>query len=200
MKWISEHKLVLSVFGAFMALLIFHYISSEKKAENLGVTAKEFAVSDMEDGEEKEKEKEMETSEIFVDVKGAVNNPGMYEAKLGERVMDIIERANGFAENAAQDAVNLAERLKDEMVVYVPKEGEDQVKAVGEQERGALININEASATELLTLPGIGEAKAAAIIDYREQNSGFKEKEELKEISGIGEKTFEKLMDLITVD
>jgi len=198
MKWILEHKLVLSVFGAFMALLIFHYLSSEKKAENLGVTAKEFAVSDMEDGEEKEKE--METSEIFVDVKGAVNNPGMYEAKLGERVMDIIERANGFAENAAQDAVNLAERLKDEMVVYVPKEGEEQVKAVGEQERGALININEASATELLTLPGIGEAKAAAIIDYREQNSGFKEKEELKEISGIGEKTFEKLMDLITVD
>jgi len=196
MKWISEHKFVLSICGAFITLLVFHYITSEKKTENIGVTAEELAVSDIEDGEEKE----VETSEIFVDVKGAVNNPGMYEAKLGERVMDIIERANGFTDNAAQDAVNLAERLKDEMVVYVPREGEEQVKAAGEKEKGALVNINEASTAELLTLPGIGEAKAAAVIDYREQNSGFKEKEELKEISGIGEKTFEKLMDLITVD
>lgn len=196
MKWFSEHKLVLSICGAFIILLAFHYFTSDKKTENLGVTVEELAVPNFEDKEEKE----METRDIFVDVKGAVNNPGMYEAKLGERVMDIIERANGFSGNADQGAVNLAERLKDEMIIYVPLEGEDQVKAAGEEEKDALVNINEASTTELITLPGIGEAKAAAIIDYREQNSGFKEKEELKEISGIGVKTFEKLMDLIRVD
>lgn len=197
MKCITEHKLVLLLSAAIIALLVFHFITSANKTENLGIAAKELPVSDVED-----KEKSGDETEIFVDVKGAVNNPGLYEAQLGERVMDIIARANGFAENAESDAVNLAERLKDEMVVYVPTEGEEQLHtpAGGGNEQGGLININEASAMELMTLPGIGEAKAAAIIEYREQNGGFKEKEELKEISGIGEKTLEKLLDLIRVN
>ena len=116
--------------------------------------------------------------------------------------MDIIERANGFTNEADENAINLAERVDDEMIVYIPKLGEE-LKSVngdaGQNGDTALVNINEANSSQLLTLPGIGEAKASAIMDYREQNGGFKDAAELKEISGIGEKTFEKLKELITV-
>lgn len=151
--------------------------------------------------------------EIIVDVKGAVHKPGVYKAKDGDRVVDIIERAGGLKDSAEEDAVNFAMRVSDEMVLYIPKKGEnvEQLETIAAAQSGGggasgggvsndgKVNLNKASNSELETLPGIGPAKAQAIIDYREQNGPFKAVEDLISVSGIGEKTFEKLKDQITV-
>lgn len=146
---------------------------------------------------------------IFIDVKGAVGKPGVYRAEEGDRVIDAVAMAGGFLPDAMEDAINHAERLHDEMVVYVPflpPEGEAGEAAVPEvpasdgwaQDDGK-VNLNKADAAELMTLPGIGPAKAEAILAHREQNGPFGKPEDLMEITGIGEKTFARLEELITV-
>ncbi len=140
---------------------------------------------------------------IFVDVKGWVQKPGLYEAKDDDRVFDIIELAGGLLEEADENQINFAEKIHDEMVVYIPKIGEifDEVpQGTGTQsKKDEKVNLNKADNTELETLPGIGPAKAAAIIEYREQNGPYQQIEDLKKISGIGPKSFEKLQNLISV-
>ncbi|TRZ37516.1 hypothetical protein CEQ21_18880 [Niallia circulans] len=195
MKWLSEKRLIILLCAALAVFIGYHFVSKQKEAA-AGVELGELSGAGVTEAEEKQE------PDIYVDVKGAVKAPGLYEAKQGERVMDIIERANGFTSEADENAINLAERVEDEMVVYIPEFGEEPKGANGDaKEDGVadLVNINEADSSQLLTLPGIGEAKASAIIDYREQNGGFKDVAELKEISGIGEKTFEKLKELVTV-
>lgn len=144
---------------------------------------------------------------MLVDVKGAVKNPGVYEASEGERVNDIINKAGGILQNGEKNAVNFAMKVTDEMIIYVPYIGEEEEAAIDEASNQAslsssegLININKASETELLELPGVGPSKAAAIIEYREQNGGFSAKEDIKNITGIGEKTYEKLEPLISIN
>ncbi|WP_108669582.1 helix-hairpin-helix domain-containing protein [Peribacillus acanthi] len=153
---------------------------------------------------------DQETPEIIiVDVKGAVVNPGIYPSKDGERVHDIIQKAGGTVDNANINAINLAQKVEDQMVIYVPLIGEETIQSfVGteqatsnvEEKSSEKVNLNMADEMNLQTLPGIGPSKAAAIVEYRNQNGGFKAVEELKNISGIGEKTFEKLKDLISVE
>jgi competence protein ComEA len=146
---------------------------------------------------------------LYTDIKGEVKKPGVYELIPGERVKDAIVKAGGFTENADEKQVNLALKVTDEMIIYIPKIGEElSNSAIAPQANTAAtnsgtnqgkINLNTASSQELTELPGIGPAKAEAIMEYRETNGQFKTIEDLKEISGIGEKTFEKLQDLITV-
>ncbi|CAH0347076.1 helix-hairpin-helix domain-containing protein [Bacillus sp. CECT 9360] len=145
---------------------------------------------------------------VKVDVKGAVKSPGVFTAKSGERVIDLVAKAGNFTENADKNKVNLAQLVEDQMVIYVPEVGEDAVSsgvpaegnAVGSQgAEGDKINLNTAAEADLDTLPGIGPAKATAIIEYREKSGPFQAIEDLKNISGIGDKTFEKLQDSITV-
>ncbi|RDU35450.1 hypothetical protein DRW41_18515 [Neobacillus piezotolerans] len=139
--------------------------------------------------------------QILVDVKGEVKKPGVYRAENDERVIDMIERAGGLTEKADAAQVNFAQRLEDEMVIYIPergKGGEQAILTPASTEDGK-ININKADAAALQEIPGIGPAKAEAIIEYREKNGPFKEPSQLKEISGIGEKTFEKLESSVTV-
>ena len=172
--------------------------------------------------------KEEEPS-IYVEVKGAVNSPGVYEMEEGQIVNDAITKAGGFLESAYTDIINLSKKISDELVIYVytKKEYEksDSTKEkvnddsylidnaiknkvsiiTGNEDTGgndtnsSLVNINIASIAELTTLPGIGEAKAQKIITYREENGYFKTIEELKNVSGIGDATFEQLKTLITV-
>lgn len=143
---------------------------------------------------------------LFVDVKGAVSIPGLYEAKDGDRVLDAIEQAGGLLEKADEKQINFAQKLHDEMVIYVPEKGEEievgtlpMTSPAGGEANGK-VNINRAEASELETLPGIGPAKAQAIVDYREQQGSFKQVEDLKNVSGIGEKTFERLQEAISVN
>jgi competence protein ComEA len=144
-----------------------------------------------------------ENKEIYVDVKGEVENPGIYKARAGERVNDLIIRAGDFTENAQPLQVNLAQMITDEMVIYVPKIGESDtappnVETGGHNDQHTQkIDINSATEAELDTLSGIGPSKAAAIIEYRETNGPFKSVENLKEVSGIGEQTLLKLKEEI---
>lgn len=136
---------------------------------------------------------------IYVDVKGAVKNPGVYEVKETDRVLTVIEKAGGFHENADINQVNLAAKLVDGSIVYVPKIGEQASNDNNQSPSNNKININNATMEELQTLTGIGPSKAEAIISYREENGPFQAVDEIKNVSGIGEKSFEKIKDNITV-
>lgn len=143
----------------------------------------------------------------LVDVKGAVENPGVYEVMLDERVIDVIEKAGGLKEGADETKINFAGRVTDEMVLYIPligEEGENMIVSAGASSTSTSqgegkININKATSDELQNLPGIGPSKAEAIIAYREDSGLFQTIDDLKLVTGIGDKTFEKLQDQIIV-
>lgn len=160
---------------------------------------------ELEDQKTEQNVRENEVSKtIVIDIKGAVKKPGVYTMKVGERVVDAIEKAGGLLKEADQNQLNLASLLKDEMVIYVPKKGEQQEKPLQAngllQEDDGKIRINSASVEELQKLKGIGPAKAEAIVSYREENGPFQTVEDLLEVSGIGEKTLETIKDDIVVD
>ena len=139
---------------------------------------------------------------IFVDIKGAVKNPGVYQMKAGDRVKDAIDAAGGLTEEADSQKVNLAKRLEDQMVIVVPKVGEEVEEILaGETSKEATkegkVNINTATVEELKTLKGVGEKKAEAIIEYRKKNGSFKTKEDLMKVRGIGKKLFESFQERI---
>lgn len=140
---------------------------------------------------------------IMVDIKGAVQYPGVYRLYENDRVIDAIQMAGGYTDEADSNQINHAAKVADEMVIYVPKKGEtiqEVATFVGQasQQGNGKININTATEEDFTKLPGIGPSKARAIIEYREQHGKFKTIEDLKNVSGIGEKTFEKLKEAIT--
>ena len=139
---------------------------------------------------------------IFVDIKGAVKNPGVYQMKVGDRVKDALEAAGGLTEEADSQKVNLAKRLEDQMVIVVPKVGEESEEIpTGETRKEATkegkVNINTATVEELKTLKGVGEKKAEAIIEYRKKNGSFQTKDDLMKVRGIGKKLFESFQERI---
>lgn len=142
---------------------------------------------------------------VTVYVSGAVVHPDVYTLPEGSRVKEAVEAAGGFAAQADRDRINLARRLHDEEQVYVPRIGEESPPVAppattgSASTSGGMININTATAAELESLPGIGPTYAQRIIEYREQNGPFGRIEEIKQVRGIGEATFEGLKDQITV-
>ena len=139
---------------------------------------------------------------IFVDIKGAVKNPGVYQMKAGDRVKDALDAAGGLTGEADSQKVNLAQRVEDQMVIVVPKVGEEvtEIPAGGTSKEAAKdgkVNINTATVEELKTLKGVGEKKAEAIIEYRKKNGSFKTKEDLMKVRGIGKKLFESFQERI---
>ncbi len=138
--------------------------------------------------------------EICVYVCGAVNNPGVVVLPLGSRCNDALEAVGGFAENAALEAVNLAEYLTDGEKIFFPTRDEyEAAKEAEESSQSGLVNINSAGLESLCTLPGIGEAKAKAIIAYREANGTFTAIEDIMLVPGIKESAYSQIHDLITV-
>ena len=139
---------------------------------------------------------------IFVDIKGAVKNPGVYQMKVGDRVKDALDAAGGLTEEADSQKVNLAKRLEDQMAIVVPKVGEEAEEIPAgatskEEAKEGKVNINTATVEELKTLKGVGEKKAEAIIEYRKKNGSFKTKEDLMKVRGIGKKLFESFEERI---
>ncbi len=132
---------------------------------------------------------------VYVDMDGAVNNPGVYRLESGSRVSDAIEMAGGIKEDANTKSLNKARKLTDGEKIYILTKDE----ASNASEGSKLININTASSNELDSLPGIGPVYAERIVEYRKRTL-FRSVEEIKNIEGIGEKTFEKIKDYITVD
>ena len=163
---------------------------------------------------------------IFVDVKGAVKKPGVYEMNSSDRVVDAIKMAGGLKSNASTNNINLSKLVSHEMVIYIITKSEVTTKAVSdvpckcetitvnncidndastdnkegdETSTSDKVNINKASKDELMKLKGLGESKADAIITYRTNNGEFKTIEDLKNVSGIGDALFDKIKDFITV-
>lgn len=141
---------------------------------------------------------------ITVDVKGAVKSPGIYNLPLGSRVHDAVQKAGGMTENADSKNLNLAQKVSDESLVYVPSKEETDIQEASSNTTSSKetkkVNINKASLEELKQVKGLGGKRAQDIIDYRESKGTFKSVDDLKKVSGIGAKTIEKLKDYVTVD
>lgn len=151
--------------------------------------------------------KERAETMIYVDIKGAVKVPGIYQLKNQQRIWDALALAGGVSEDADTAQVNYAQKVKDQMIIYVPKKGEavaqsletPQESAPAQQNQEEKINLNTATEAELQTISGIGAKKAQEIIRFRDEQGPFKTVEELKNVPGIGEKTVERLKDMLTV-
>ena len=148
--------------------------------------------------------------DIKVYVCGAVQRPDVYEISADSRIVDAVSAAGGFAIDAYPEAMNLAETVSDGSRIYVPTKEEVDALAVVYSDTGSgsgdttsdstgRVNINTATLEELTTLPGIGDTRARAIIDYREQNGDFGNIEDIMQVTGIKEKSFSKIKDSICV-
>lgn len=140
-------------------------------------------------------------AQIWVHVCGEVKNPGVYSLSAGSRVFDAIEAAGGFNKIADETSLNLAQSLEDESKIYVgsKKDKKSSAAAADTEDSSGKVNLNTATIEELMTLPGIGEVRAQAILDFREKNGSFQKVEDLLEVEGIKEGIFQKLESLIAV-
>lgn len=206
---------LLLLIGTIITIIIFS-ISTKKDPEPLII----------ENNKPNKQKKEVKEEEVKVDIKGAINVPGIYSLTSSSRVVDVIEKAGGLTENADTSVINLSKKLTDEMVIIVytkaevrnfekTKEKESLVQEKCQQkDNNALkndacinnsnkvsgkVSINTGTLAELMTLTGIGEAKAKDIIAYREKNGAFKKIEDLMNVSGIGENTFAQIKEAITL-
>ncbi|KPJ22674.1 helix-hairpin-helix domain-containing protein [Streptococcus phocae] len=198
--------LIVGIFVVFGVFLVGRP-KSQKPANSLSQMPQSLQVSRQEPKESSSQEA-VAYEKIMIDIKGEVHNEGVYQLSKGSRLVDAIEMAGGLTEQADKKAINFAEKLADEAVVYVAKIGENisVIKAPGaDTDRGQpsdtqKININKASLTDLQTISGIGAKRAQDIIDLRDSLGGFQSIEELRKVSGIGEKTLEKLKNDISID
>lgn len=224
-KQILIITVIVTIIIAMTGFGIYKYQTRPKKTIDTVKIKKETTKKDS-DAPEVQQEKEIE--EYMVDIKGEVVTPGIYKLEKSSRVIDVIEKAGGLTQNADTTVINLSKIITDEMVIIVYskqevknwikiKEQEEylqekcKISEEGKVENDACIddnkkegtqqskvNINTASKEELMTLSGIGEAKAEEIISYRKTNP-FKTIEELKNVSGIGDTIYEEIKDHITV-
>ena len=195
---------VKSIILAFVCSLIviiggLFYFNQSKTEDYSGVS---FSNTRNETNNKDEKAEDKHDEKIFVDVKGAVKHPGVFETTKDKRVKDLIEEAGGLLDDADTSTLNLSQKVKDQMVIYVLKHGEKpkQISDSGtSSSSGDAININTANLEQLMKISGVGKTKAEAIISYREKNGDFKKKEDITKVRGIGKATFEKIKDKIEV-
>lgn len=196
---------VLVIAAASVLFLIYSYISSGKN---------ELIKNDSEDIYEEtieSSETSAASEEIVVEIKGEIKNPNVYWLAEDSIVEDLITKAGGLTENADTGSVNRAEKLKNHQLIIIPDKNSTQkiegnndintgiLRNEKDNSSSKLININTADEKELDSLPGIGPSKAKDIISYREENGEFKSVDDIKNVKGIGDSSFEKLKDKITV-
>lgn len=213
----KKRQIVILILGIslFVFLKVYSYDSAgDDEASRLSTSDyreiesldKEIELEDKEeDGADLEK-----ADDIMVHIKGAVNFPGIIKTELGARVVEIVDKAGGFTEEADLESVNLARKVEDEEMIYIPRIGEDpsrdETTEAGLDKRGesqgqtksGKININKASKEELKTLSGIGDVTAEKIMQYREEQK-FDAIEDIMNVSGIGQKKFEAIEEFIVV-
>ncbi len=150
-------------------------------------------------GEEEQHQVNVEPELITVHIVGAVEKPGVYHLPDGARIYELLELCGGLTAEADGETVNQARPLFDGEQVQIYLVGEIPSMASSGGSSGAKININRATAAELTALPGIGEVRAGQIVDHREKNGLFKDTREIMDVGGIGEKTYQSIVELITV-
>lgn len=144
---------------------------------------------------------------VYVDVKGAVKRPGVYKLRQGLRAQDAIDCAGGLLTGADPNHVNMAQAVTDQQVLYVPMQGEDTspIGATSSQagadstSQAAIVNLNTATKEQLTQITGVGDKKADLILAYREQHGQFKSIDELKEVSGFGDKSVDKIRNQLSI-
>ena len=194
-------KSIILAFVCSLVLIIggLFYFNQNKTEDYSGVS---FSNISNETNNKDEKAEKRHDEKIFVDVKGAVKHPGVFETTKDKRVRDLIEEAGGLLDDADTSTLNLSQKVKDQMVIYVLKHGEKpkQISDGGSSSSNTdVININTANKEQLMKISGVGKTKAEAIISYREKNGDFKKKEDITKVRGIGKATFEKIKDKIEV-
>ena len=194
-------KSIILAFVCSLVLIIggLFYFNQNKTEDYSGVS---FSNISNETNNKDEKAEDKHDEKIFVDVKGAVKHPGVFETTKDKRVKDLIEEAGGLLDDADTSTLNLSQKVKDQMVIYVLKHGEKpkQISDGGSSSSNAdVININIANKEQLMKISGVGKTKAEAIISYRDKNGDFKKKEDITKVRGIGKATFEKIKDKIEV-
>ena len=205
---IKEYKIIVICTGLGLLVGGFFLLkpAPQTPVKETNLQAEVAAVSKDSSTEKEVKEEPVEQDLITVDVKGAVKSPGIYDLPVGSRVNDAVQKAGGLTEQADSKSLNLAQKVSDEALVYVPTKGEESASqhtgsgAPSSTSKDKKINLNKASLEELKQVKGLGGKRAQDIIDHREANGKFKSVDELKKVSGIGAKTIEKLKDYVTVD
>ena len=206
---IKEYKIIvicaslgLVLGGFFLLKPVAQTPTKESNLQTEVAAISKDSTDEKEDGNQKEEVVEQDL--ITVDVKGAVKSPGIYDLPVGSRINDAVQKAGGLTDNADSKSINLAQKISDEALVYVPTKEEaanqeSYSNATGNKE-SKKVNLNKASLEELKQVKGLGAKRAQDIIDHRESNGKFKSVDELKKVSGIGAKTIEKLKEYVTVD
>ena len=205
---IKEYKIIVICTGLGLLIGGFFLLkpAPHTPVKETNLQAEVAAVSKDSSTEKDVKEEPLEQDLITVDVKGAVKSPGIYDLPVGSRVNDAVQKAGGLTEQADSKLLNLAQKVSDEALVYVPTKGEETASqqagsgTASSTSKEKKVNLNKASLEELKQVKGLGGKRAQDIIDHREANGKFKSVDELKKVSGIGAKTIEKLKDYVTVD
>lgn len=206
---IKEYKIIVICAGLGLVLGGFFLLkpvaqtpAKESNLQSEVIAIPKDSTDEKEDGNQKEEVVEQDL--ITVDVKGAVKSPGIYDLPVGSRINDAVQKAGGLTDNADNKSINLAQKISDEALVYVPTKEEATSQATqsnaSNSKENKKVNLNKASLEELKQVKGLGAKRAQDIIDHRDSNGKFKSVDELKKVSGIGAKTIEKLKEYVTVD
>ncbi|MRI66367.1 competence protein ComEA [Gracilibacillus thailandensis] len=195
MSWIFKNWYLVLVVGAILLWLLIDPSMDEEDDLTDQMLEEHNA-------ELQEEEDQSVATEYKIDLKGEIKRPGVYQVSENDRVEDVIQLAGGFTNKADKQMINLAERVYDEMVIYVPSKDENleetqQALNTGSDDQKVKVNI--ASVEEMQTIPGIGEVKANAIVEYRDTYGRFEKLEDLTKVSGIGDKTVEKLEEYVRI-
>lgn len=210
-----KNRILIIIFLIFTFYAIANIIQSQNEPEEVEEEIKEIP----------KKETPKKEDKVIIDIKGEIVNPGVYELKSTNTVMDAINQAGGLTKISDTSNLNLSKKIEDEMVIIVYSKVEIQkmkqnnavptcppinnacLKSEDEkaklenktENKNSQININTATKEELQTLDGVGETKAESIIDYRNKNGNFQKIEDIKNVSGIGDSSFEKIKDRLTI-
>lgn len=201
-RWLMEYKKVLSIIGGVLAVIVIILVGRGMMASP---TKEKVMVTNAVNTTRVEEATTMMPQNCYVDIKGEVLRPGVYEFSCESRIQEVIKKAGGFTEEADEIKINLAQKISDQMQIIVPNLNSKQEGGVteGNSEKGNLsnttpsnlkqgtVNINTATLEELQTIKGIGKKKAEAILQYRKEHGAFRTKEDLLQVKGIGKKALE---------
>ena len=201
-RWLMEYKKVLSIIGGVLAVIVIILVGRGMMASP---TKEKVMVTNAVNTTRVEETTTMMSQNCYVDIKGEVLRPGVYEFSCESRIQEVIKKAGGFTEEADETKINLAQKISDQMQIIVPNLHSKQEGGVaeGNSEKGnssnttpsnskqGTVNINTATLEELQTIKGIGKKKAEAILQYRKEHGAFRTKEDLLQVKGIGKKALE---------
>ena len=208
-RWLMEYKKVLSIIGGVLAVIVIILVGRGMMASS---TKEKVMVTNAVNTTRIEETTTMMPQNCYVDIKGEVLHPGVYEFSCESRVQEVIKKAGGFTEEADETKINLAQKISDQMQIIVPNLHSKQEGGVteGNSEKGNMsnttpsnskqgtVNINTATLEELQTIKGIGKKKAEAILQYRKEHGAFRTKEDLLQVKGIGKKALEAIESQVT--